>query len=342
MLEINSKLWGKNSKNEDIMIYTIKNDYLKIEILNIGAIIKKIALKPEKNKLNKKEKNLVISYDNIESYEKNPAYIGAIIGRTAGRIENALLKIDDKTYKLSENNAKNNLHGGINSISHKIWEIEVKKDRLSCYIESKHLENGFPGNIKIKVDYILRDNELLIEYSAKTDEKTYINMTNHSYFSLSGGEDLIYDDILKINSDYMVKINKDSLPVELMKTENTIFDFKNEKKIGDFFKGEHEQKELANNGIDHPFILNEAKKSPIIIFNKKSGIRMEVETDNPAVVIYTANYFNDIGLENHGAICFETQEIPNLFENKDLNIYPQFIDEKKEYKKYTKFRFIKI
>lgn len=341
MLKIYSKLWGKSIKNkeENIFIYNLENEFLKIEVLNIGACLKKIELKDEEMK----NKNLVVSYDKIEDYEKNPAYIGAIVGRNAGRIENGLLKIDEKIYELTKNNGNNNLHGGFNSISHRLWQVEIKEDRLSCFIECEHLENGYPGNLKIRVDYILNNNELSIEYYATSDRKTYVNLTNHSYFNLSGKkDDLIYENILELNSNYMLKINESSVPYELMKLKNTIFDFSKAKKIKSFFDGEHEQKKLANNGTDHPFILNKNQKNQIVCLNEQSKIKMEVETDNPAVVIYTANYFNDIGLRNHSAICFETQEVPNLFENEELNIYPTFIDEKNPYKKYTKFKFFKI
>lgn len=337
-MKIYSKLWGQNSNEEDIFIYTMENSFLKVEILNIGAIIKKIQLKNVKD-INNNLKNIVLSYDNIEDYEKNPAYIGAVVGRTAGRIKNGILKIKDKEFILTQNNNKNNLHGGNNSISHKLWNIQIKEDRLSCYIESSHLENGFPGNIKIRLDYILRDNELLLEYYAETDAETYINLTNHSYFNLGPENSLIYDDVLKIDADYIIKLDANSIPYELLEIKDSIFDFKISKKIKNFFMGAHEQKNLANNGIDHPYILNKNSKIPIVIYNEKSKIKMEVQTNNPTAVVYTANWFSDIGFENHSGICFETQEAPNLFEDKKLALSPIFTDTNKPYKRYTKFKF---
>lgn len=338
MPQIHSKLWGKNSKGENIFIYTLENKYLKVEILNLGALIKKLEVKTK----NKKNKNVVISYEEVEDYEKNPAYIGAIVGRNAGRIKNAILKIENENFNLEKNNGNNNLHGGVGSISHKLWEVEIKKDRLSCKIKSPHLENGFPGNVDIKVDYILKNNVLILEYFATSDRKTYINLTNHSYFNLSAGEELIYNDILEIDSDKLIKLDNESIPYKLMNLKDTIFDFKEPKRIKNFFKSEDEQKKLANDGIDHSYILNKTKKSPIIIYNDKSGIKMEVETDNPAVVVYTANYFQDVGLEKHSGICFETQEAPNLFEDEALGIKPFFTDFNKDYQRYTKFIFSEI
>ena len=318
----------------NIKVYTLENNFLKIEILNLGACIKKIELE-DKNNI---PRNIVLGYDNLEEYIENPAYLGAIIGRTAGRIKNGILNIDGKEYNLSINNSTNTLHGGKNSISHRFWNIEKLNNKIICTIKSPNLENGYPGNIEIKIEYILFENELEIKYYANTDRKTYLNLTNHSYFNLSGDyTNTIYEDILLINSDYFLGINENSIPTNLISLDNSIFNFRVPKKIKDFFSGDDEQKDLANNGIDHPYILN--NKNAVIIKNENTGIKISVETDNPAVVIYTANYLNEIGFKKHSAICFETQEAPNLFQDKKLNINPTFIDENNSYQKYTKFIF---
>ena len=318
----------------NIKVYTLENNFLKIEILNLGACIQKIELK-DKNNI---PRNIVLGYDNLEEYIENPAYLGAIIGRTAGRIKNGILNIDGKEYNLSINNSTNTLHGGKNSISHRFWNIEKLNNKIICTIKSPNLENGYPGNIEIKIEYILFENELEIKYYANTDRKTYLNLTNHSYFNLSGDyTNTIYEDILLINSDYFLGINENSIPTNLISLDNSIFNFRVPKKIKDFFSGDDEQKDLANNGIDHPYILN--NKNAVIIKNENTGIKISVETDNPAVVIYTANYLNEIGFKKHSAICFETQEAPNLFQDKKLNINPTFIDENNSYQKYTKFIF---
>lgn len=318
----------------NIKVYTLENNFLKIEILNLGACIKKIELKDKNNM----PRNIVLGYDNLEEYIENPAYLGAIIGRTAGRIKNGILNIDGKEYNLSINNSTNTLHGGKNSISHRFWNIEKLNNKIICTIKSPNLENGYPGNIDIKIEYILSENELEIKYYADTDRKTYLNLTNHSYFNLSGDyTNTIYEDILLINSDYFLGINENSIPTNLISLDNSIFNFRVPKKIKDFFSGDDEQKDLANNGIDHPYILN--NKNAVIIKNENTGIKISVETDNPAVVIYTANYLNEIGFKKHSAICFETQEAPNLFQDKKLNINPTFIDENNSYQKYTKFIF---
>ena len=323
---------------EEIKIYTLENEFLKVELLNLGAIIKKIELKDKNGNI----KNVVLGYEDIEKYRENPAYLGAIIGRTAGRIKDGILKLDDIEYQLDENNNGNTLHGGKDSISHRFWNVENIENGLCFSIKSSDLDNGYPANVEIKVSYILNNNELLIKYFATTDSLTYLNLTNHSYFNLSGNPDnIIYEDILKIDSDYLIGINENSIPCETINLDNNIFNFKEAKKLEEFFKADDKQKTIANNGIDHPYIFNE-KIGKLEIKNIKSGIKMSVETNNPAVVIYTANYLQDIGFKKHSAICFETQEVPNLYRDKNINVYPTFIDENTNYEKYTKFIFKNI
>lgn len=323
---------------EEIKIYTLENKFLKVELLNLGAIIKKIELKDKNGNI----KNVVLGYEDIEKYRENPAYLGAIIGRTAGRIKDGILKLDDTEYQLDKNNNGNTLHGGKNSISHRFWNVQNIENGLCFSIKSSDLDNGYPANVEIKVSYILSKNELLIKYFATTDNLTYLNLTNHSYFNLSGNPDnTIYEDILKIDSDYLIGINENSIPCETINLDNSIFNFKEAKKLEEFFKADDKQKTIANNGIDHPYIFN-GKIGKLEIKNIKSGIKMSVETNNPAVVIYTANYLQDIGFKKHSAICFETQEVPNLYRDKNINVYPTFIDENTNYEKYTKFIFENI
>ena len=323
---------------EEIKIYTLENEFLKVELLNLGAIIKKIELKDKNGNI----KNVVLGYEDIQKYRENPAYLGAVIGRTAGRIKDGILKLDATEYQLDKNNNGNTLHGGKNSISHRFWNVQNIENGLCFSIKSSDLDNGYPANVEIKVSYILNDNELLIKYFATTDNLTYLNLTNHSYFNLSGNPDnTIYEDILKIDSDYLIGINENSIPCETINLDNNIFNFKEAKKLEEFFKADDKQKTIANNGIDHPYIFN-GKIGKLEIKNIKSGIKMSVETNNPAVVIYTANYLQDIGFKKHSAICFETQEVPNLYRDKNINVYPTFIDENTNYEKYTKFIFENI
>ena len=323
---------------EEIKIYTLENKFLKVKLLNLGAIIKKIEFKDKNGDV----KNVVLGYEDIEKYRENPAYLGAIIGRTAGRIKDGILKLDGTEYQLDKNNNGNTLHGGKNSISHRFWNVQNIENGLCFSIKSSNLDNGYPANVEIKVSYILSENKLLIKYFATTDSLSYLNLTNHSYFNLSGDSDnTIYEDILKIDSNYLIGINEYSIPCETINLDNNIFDFREDKKLKEFFKADNEQKTIANNGIDHPYVFNK-EIGKLEIKNLESGIKISVETNNPAVVIYTANYLQDIGFKKHSAICFETQEVPNLYRDKNINVYPTFIDENTNYEKYTKFIFENI
>ena len=136
---------------EEIKIYTLENKFLKVEFLNLGAIIKKIEFK---------DKNIVLGYEDIEKYRENPAYLGAVIGRTAGRIKDGLLKLDNTEYQLDKNNNGNTLHGGKNSISHRFLNVQNIENGLCFSIKSSDLDNGYPANVEIKVSYILSKNEL--------------------------------------------------------------------------------------------------------------------------------------------------------------------------------------
>lgn len=320
---------------ENIKSYKIKNEFLEIELLNFGAIIKSIKFLKSKNIDN----NLVLSFDNLEDYRKNNCYIGATIGRTAGRIKDGILKIDDKIYNLTKNSGTSNLHGGNSSISHKFFEVEEKK---SDYVVFKILDsennNGYPANVEIKVKYSLKDNIFSIEYFATSDKKTYINLTNHSYFNFNKNKNIkIYNHKLQINSDYMIVIDENSIPFKSVEVKNSIFDFRNKHLIEEFFENDEDniQKKLAN-GIDHPYVLNSFDACSL----EYDDIKMSVKTSNPCMVIYTANYLSDCGFKNRTAICFETQEVPNLFEDKSLNIKATFTD--KNYYQKTDFIFEKI
>ena len=140
----------------EIKVYTLENEFLKVEFLNLGAIIKKIELKNKNGDV----KNVVLGYEDIEKYRENPAYLGAVIGRTAGRIKDGILKIADIKYQLDKNNNGNTLHGGKKSISHRFWNVEKIENGLCFSIKSSHLDNGYPASIELKVSYILDNNEL--------------------------------------------------------------------------------------------------------------------------------------------------------------------------------------
>ncbi|MGL6064143.1 MAG: aldose epimerase family protein [Fusobacteriaceae bacterium] len=333
-MDITVRSFGFTKNKEEVFIYTLKNEKIEVEILNYGGIIKKI-LTPDKNG---NWENIVLGFDTLEEYEINEPYFGCITGRVAGRIKEGKLTIDNKLYSLEINNGSNNIHGGINSLNTKVWAGTVEKlsDKGSIILtyHSPHLENGFPGAIDFTVKYTLENENLTISYIGEADRNTYINLTNHSYFNLSGNQKRnIYDSFLTLSSENFLEVDTNTLPIKIKKTEDSIFDFRNGQLLGEVLTKENKDTKIVGGGIDHGFILEKACDLGGFLKNEISGREMSFKTDQPTVVIYTGNYLK----EKHLGICFETQDYPDIFNlNLDnINIYSP----NKNYTQNTTFTF---
>lgn len=325
-MQIDEKKLFTTKYGEDIKSYTLTNSYMQVEILNYGGIIRKILVPNRKGEL----ENVVLGFSDITAYEKNSPYFGAIIGRNAGRIEKGVLKIEGKTYYLDKNSGENNLHSGSNSFSHKVWGVNkiIKDDflALELSLKSSNLENGFPGNVDIKVIYTLKSNEFTLEYYGNTDIPTYLNMTNHTYFNLSGDfkSDILCDELM-IDSNEFIAVSKETLPFEIRKCEDTVFDFRNLKNLAGVLLSSEEQIKMVNQGLDHPFILDNSDKIKIVLKNRCSGRVLSIKTNQPSVVVYSGNYLDEVTeaspidkIKKYMGICFETQDFPNV-----LNFMPK-------------------
>lgn len=314
-MEIHVKDWGVTKKNEKVLMYTLKNNFMEVEIINYGGIIRRISVPNKEGIL----ENVVLNLPSIKDYEDRSPYFGSLIGRNAGRISNGTFSLDGNTYTLARNNGDNNLHGGIDNFGHKVWNIEEIKGKdfigVRVSLESPHLEEGFPGNVKVEVRYILKGNELTLEYYGTSDRTTYLNLTNHTYFNLSGDfKRDITDEYLQLDCNEFIAVDEATLPVKINSVTNTAFDFRNPVLLKDSLYSNDEQIKIVNQGLDHPFILNHSKEKVILLEDKISGRTLEVVTDQPAVVIYTGNYLYEVGRLNgeidckkHMGICFETQ-----------------------------------
>lgn len=343
---IEEKHFGFTSLNQEVRTYILKNEFLEVEILNYGGIIRKI-MTPNKNG---NFENIVLGFDNIEDYEKKIGiHFGAIVGRNAGRIKDGLLIINKKIYKLERNNGNNNLHGYPEYYAAKIWNVEKKidKDKLSLILTriSPHLEANFPGEINLKVVYTLNKNILEIDYEGIPDRDTYMNLTNHSYFNLSGDlKERIDNQLIELDCDEYIQVDKSTLPIKISKVENTIMDLRKGKRFSEIFNSNEPQIKIVGNGLDHPFIFN--KKNDIVakFTDEKSGRIMKVVTDQPVGVIYTGNYVKDAGIlsgniksENHMGFCIETQDYPDVI--KFLPRKAKLYTKNNGYKQKTKFIF---
>jgi aldose 1-epimerase len=330
-MKISKRIAGKTYDGKDILEYSlINNAGCHVSILNLGGIITEICVPDKDNKI----ENVVLGYHDIEEYQNNPSFLGAMIGRIAGRISDAQFTIDDETYMLEKNSNSSNLHSGTKGFDKFIWNVkEILNDDIVA-LELNRLspdkEMGFPGNLDVTVTYTFdNSNTLEISYLATTDKKTIITLTNHSYFNLSGNlKENMLSHILKINADKFGAINNEVLPTgELMDVMGTAFDFRDGKKVSENIYSEEEQ--IKNGGgYDHPFILNMGSDPSISLYHEPSGRMLQVSTDQPVVVLYTANFLgNKLKLQNdkkscdHLGLCLETQYYPNAINQKNFATY---------------------
>lgn len=332
-MKLNVCEFGETSSNEKVFLYNLKNEYVDLEIISLGGIIK--SLKTADN--NNKYENIVLGYETLKEYEQNEYFYGCITGRVAGRIKDGVLKIGDEVFELEKNNGGNNLHGGSNSLNTKVWNGEAKvygdKGVLTLTYKSPHLENGFPGEVEFKVVYTLEKNMLKIEYFGKSDRDTYINLTNHTYFNLNGNAKTnIKEQILKINAKGYGWVNENTLPIK-MERENNFIKFETYEKLNSVLESSHEQVEIVGGGIDHPFELSKKFDFDVELKDEVTGRDIKVKSSEPVAVIYTGNFLD----KKHNGICFEMQDYPDIF-----NFMPEkakIYNKKLDYYAYTTFTF---
>lgn len=300
----------------ELRIFELKSSKLKIEILNFGGIIRKIET-PDKNGI---FENVVLGYENIEEYYKNPDYIGALVGRTSGRIKNGEFTLNNKKYILAKNDGNNNLHGGNTGFNKVFWEVlNYTENSILLSYTSRDGEEGYPGTVEAEVEYrIENENELVVEYKAVSDKDTLLDLTQHSYFNLSGNyKRTSLDHDLKIPSDSFVEIDESGMITGVIKSvKGTPFDFGTLRNIGDNIDPEDKQVQNASGAYDHTFILNNSQN--IELYDKISGRKMTVNTDAPAVIFYNSTKMGENMKLTGGynsrrflGACLETQHVPN-------------------------------
>ena len=336
----NKSYFGKLKDGREVFKYHLKTDELEVNILNYGGIITEIYQKDR----NGKKENIVLGFDNIEEYEEKSPHFGCITGRIAGRVASGNLEIDGIKYKLPINNGPNNIHGGLIGLDKRIWDVKELEDKngIELSYTSPHLEEGLPGKVDFKVRYILEKNNLIIEYIGEADRKTFINLTNHTYFNLSGGKEKILNHKLKIDADYFMELDKNSIPVKKKEVTGS-FDRRNGGNLFNISENEKDLK-IVGGGLDHPFILDKKEDREIILIDDKSGRKLEVETSEPVVVVYSGNFLKDEGILSIGAksekymgICLETQDYPDAPNQESITT--RWTTPEKNYKAWTKYSF---
>lgn len=313
-MSITSKKYGEFNGKE-VRAYTLSNGKgLSAEIINYGGIITRLVYNGT---------DVVLGWDNLEEYVNNSGYYGALVGRNSNRIENAEFELNGKTYILFPNHIKSNLHGGPDGFNKRIWDAECvdeEEPALILRLISPDGDQGFPGEVSVKVTYILtKDNAISIHYEAECAQDTIINMTNHSYFNPNGHESGSVENCsLWMASSFYTPNNPECCPLgSILPVDGTPFDFREETTIGANLAIKHEQIELFD-GYDHNFVLDGRGLRKVAVYTgNKSGISMEVFTDCPGVQIYIPTKKPDgktkDGAEycRYNAICLETQAFPN-------------------------------
>lgn len=262
--------------------------------------------------------NVVCSFGRVEDYLAQPQFFGATIGPFAGRLEKSELVIDGRSIHVTPNEGEHLLHGGSEGFHAKIWGVETleEEDRLTTKYSLTYDEE-FPGALQLEVCFsLLETNEVVVTYRGLSSEDTLLNMTNHSYFNLSGDlKETIHGHTLKMNATRYIPINAQGLPLgEPLDVVGTVFDFTQGKDLSGVIGVRDEQVRLASGGVDHPFLLEEGV---IVLAHSKSGRQLTVVTEEPAVVVYTGSKigsgycFKEAAAQNFLGICLEEQNVPN-------------------------------
>jgi aldose 1-epimerase len=323
--------FGKDKNGTTVQIYTLTNkNGVEARITNYGATLVSLKVPDRSGKMD----DIIFGFDSVGGYIQTPPppYFGATIGRYGNRIGGAKFTLDGKTYMLDKNDGMNSLHGGNHGFDKVTWTAKPSADGQAVYFTyvSKDGEGGYPGNLTANVEYTLTDNnEIRIHYTATTDQDTVVNLTNHSYFNLSGaGSGEILDHILTINADRFTPVDAGLIPTgELRNVAGTPFDFRQPHAVGERINSDDEQLKLGH-GYDHNWVLNRTGSGLELaakVLDPKSGRVLEVLTDQPAIQFYTGNFLDGTykgkggkAYQHRGALCLETQHYPDSPNHPDF------------------------
>lgn len=314
--------FGKTTEGEPVEIYTLTNEHaIKVRVMTYGGLITELHLPDGKGQF----ADVVLGLDNLDQYLKGHPHFGCITGRFANRIAKGKFTLHGREYSLAVNNGPNHLHGGRKGFDKRVWLASpVERDSASAvklsYV-SPDGEEGYPGNLKVDVTYVLTENdELILEYEAVTDQPTPVNLTNHSYFNLAGaGNGDVLQHQLRINADYYTPVDETSIPTgEIRRVADTVMDFRALKAIGtDFAKITGEP-----GGYDHNYVIRKSHPGELAqaaeCYEPNSGRTMTVFTTEPGVQLYTGNFLTGqwVGkggktCHKHYGLCLECQHFPD-------------------------------
>ena len=314
--------FGKTKDGKAVEIYTLTNSRgSEARIITYGGTVVSLKVPDKQGKFG----DVVLGFDSIADYEKHTAFFGALIGRYGNRIAKGKFTLDGRGYSLATNNGENHLHGGVKGFDKVVWTAKPSTDQNGANLELTYQsvdgEEGYPGNLNVKVVYTLtEDNKLKIVYSATTDKATVVNLTHHSYFNLAGAGDIL-DHRLTLNADRFTPTDSGSIPTGVLaNVKGTPFDFTNETAIGARIGQENEQLKFGH-GYDHNWVLNRKGKGVELaarVYDPTSGRVMEVLTTEPGIQFYSGNFL-DASVPGKGGksyplrsgFCLETQHFPD-------------------------------
>jgi len=315
--------FGTTPDGQTITEFTLTNrNGLEMKVINYGCAITSLKV-PDRNGV---LGNIVLGFDHLDGYVSTHQHIGCIAGRYANRIAHGKFSLDGKEYTLATNSPPHHLHGGVNGFARIVFAAEEINDASGVGIRFTHLSpdgnEGYPGNLRVEVKYILgNDNTLSFEYAAETDQKTIINLTQHSYFNLNGGAKDILNHQLTVDADQFLPVDDLMIPTgEIRNVANTPFDFRIPKKVGQDIMQEDPQL-IIGHGYDHTWLIRtegDGLRHAATLGDDESGRVMEVFTTEPGIQVYTANFLegkamlkNNISLKPRLGICLETQHYPD-------------------------------
>lgn len=304
-------LFGKTKTGRTVMQYTIASQHLRLQALDYGATIQALFVKDK----NGQWRDVVLGYDTLREYETRDGYFGACIGRVGNRIEKGRFTLGGKQFVLAQNDGENHLHGGNIGFDRHLWRGQAGTDYVQFSRFSPHGEEGYPGNLEVRVTYRLAGNALQIIYDAQSDQDTLCSLTNHSYWNLNG-QGTVLEHTLQVQADAFLENDAYCLPTgRILNVQGTPFDFRSPKAIGrDICENDRNLQNCG--GYDHNFCLS-GKSPAAVLHSAQSGITMKVETTLPGMQVYSGNFLTNragkggIMYRARDAICLETQYYPN-------------------------------
>jgi aldose 1-epimerase len=345
---IQQRVFGRTAGGEEVTCFTVRGrGGLTLSVLDYGAVVQSL-LAPD---LHGRMADVVLGYDDLAGYERDRFFIGAVIGRYAGRIGGAAFTLDGRQYALSANNPPNHLHGGHRGFGRVVWRARPFEDAESVGVVLEHSspdgDEGYPGRLDVRVTYIVSEaNVLSVDYHAVADRPTPVNLTQHAYFNLAGeGSGDVLGHALTIHARSYTPLDAPLLPTgAIAPVGGTPLDFRAPHRIGDRIGAEHEQLRIGG-GYDHNFVLDGGGGAPrraARLRDPGSGRVLDVLTTEPGMQLYTGNFLDATGKDGHrygprAGVCLETQHFPD---SPNQPTFPSTILRPgDEFRSRTEFRF---